>query len=84
MPMRPFVPHPLLRRPHLMTLAGALWPRRTPRLPPGQERLFTVERGTQLLAKCHWQEQPRDCPTLVLVHGLEGSTESSSAMRGNR
>jgi hypothetical protein len=81
MPMRPFVPHPLLRRPHLMTLAGALWPRRTPRLPPGQERLFTVERGTQLLAKCHWQEQPRDCPTLVLVHGLEGSSESSY-MRG--
>lgn len=79
--MRSFVPHPLLRERHLMTLAGALWPRRTPRLPPAQERLFAVEAGTQILANCHWQAQPRDCPTLALVHGLEGSSESSY-MRG--
>jgi predicted alpha/beta-fold hydrolase len=79
--MRPFVPHPLLRQRHLMTLAGALWPRRTPHLPAAQERLFEVEAGTQILAKCHWQAKPRGCPTLVLVHGLEGSSESSY-MRG--
>jgi uncharacterized protein len=78
--MRAFVPHPLLRRPHLMTLAGALWPRYTPRLPTAQERLFDVAPGTQLLAKCHWQVK-RDSPALVLVHGLEGSSESSY-MRG--
>ncbi len=58
-----------------MTLAGALWPRRTPRLPPAEDRLFETEPGTQLLAKCHWQAD-RDCPTLVLVHGLEGSCNS--------
>ncbi len=78
--MRPFVPHPLLRQRHVMTLAGALWPRRTPRLPKAQERLFEVEAGTQILAKCHWQAK-RESPTLVLVHGLEGSSESSY-MRG--
>ena len=79
--MRSFVPHPLLRERHLMTLAGALWPVRTPCLPRAQERLFAVEAGTQILAKCHWQAEPRDCPTLALVHGLEGSSESSY-MRG--
>ncbi len=28
-------------------------------------------------ADCHWQENPREHPTLVLLHGLEGSSESS-------
>ena len=79
--MRSFVPHPLLRQQHVMTLAGAIWPRRTPRLPAAQERLFQVEAGTQILAKCHWQPK-RESPTLVLVHeGLEESSESSY-MRG--
>jgi len=63
-----------------MTVAGAFWPRRSPRLPAAQERLFEVEAGTRILAKCHWQAK-RDSPTLVLVHGLEGSSESSY-MRG--
>jgi hypothetical protein len=49
-------------------------------LPIAQERLFDVEPGTQLLAKCHWQSK-HDSPALVLVHGLEGSSESSY-MRG--
>lgn len=78
--MRSFVPHPLLRQRHVMTLAGALWLRRTPHLPKAQERLFEVEPGTRILAKCHWQPK-RESPTLVLVHGLEGSSESSY-MRG--
>jgi len=71
-----FEPHPLLRNRHLMTLAAALWPRRHPLLPPPAGRLFEVEPGTQVLARCHWQAEPRRCPTLVLVHGLEGSSES--------
>jgi uncharacterized protein len=74
--MREFVPHALLHNAHAMTLAATLLPRRTPRLPPPSERLFAVEPGTQLLAKCHWQARPAECPTLVLVHGLEGSCES--------
>lgn len=59
-----------------MTLAGALLPRRTPGLPPADDRLFEVEPRTQLLARCHWQREPRRSPTLALVHGLEGSSES--------
>jgi uncharacterized protein len=71
-----FEPHRWLRNRHLMTLAGALLPRRTPGLPPADDRLFEVEPGTQLLARCHWQREPRRSPTLALVHGLEGSSES--------
>lgn len=64
-----------------MTMAGSLWPRRARRLPLGQDRQFEAEPGTHLLAKCHWQPQPREHATLVLVHGLEGSSESGY-MRG--
>jgi uncharacterized protein len=71
-----FEPHRWLRNRHLMTLAGALLPRRTPGLPPADDRLFEVEPGTQLLARCHWQREPRRSLTLALVHGLEGSSES--------
>src|SRR6202166_2313590 len=79
--MKTFVPHPLLRNAHLMTLAAALLPRNTRLLPRAEPRLFEVQPGTKLLAKCHWQPQPRESPALVLVHGLEGSSESGY-MRG--
>ena len=59
-----------------MTIASAFWPRRFPGLNAAEERLFEVEPGTQILARCHWQDEPRRHPTLVLVHGLEGSSES--------
>ena len=73
---RPFDPHPLLRNPHLATVAAAYWPRNFSALPTATNRLFEVEPGTRLLAKCHWQESRRRHGTLVLVHGLEGSSES--------
>jgi predicted alpha/beta-fold hydrolase len=75
-----FEPHRLLRNAHMMTLAGAFLPRSTPGL-RAEDRLFEVEPGTQLLARCHWQREPRRSPTLAVVHGLEGSSESAY-MRG--
>jgi predicted alpha/beta-fold hydrolase len=74
--MPSFEPHPLLRNPHAQTVAFALWPRKFPRLPPGTSREFEVEPGTRIRGECHWQARPQDRPTLVLVHGLEGSSES--------
>jgi len=71
-----FEVHPWLRNAHLMTLAAVYWPRRQDHLPPARLRLFEVEPGTRLLAKCHWQPDCRKHPALVLVHGLEGSSES--------
>lgn len=75
--MNPFEPHPLLRNPHAQTLAAAFLPRRFPRLPPAVPRDFEVEPGTRIRGQCHWQAAPRERPTLVLVHGLEGSSESN-------
>lgn len=74
--MKPFEPHPLLRNPHAQTLAAAFLPRRFPRLPPSVVRDFETEPGTKIRGHCHWQAIPRECPALVLVHGLEGSSES--------
>ena len=74
--MQPFEPYRLLRNPHLMTIAAGYWPRRLERLSRPTERLFAVEPDTQILAKCHWQAEPQRHPTLVLLHGLEGSSES--------
>jgi uncharacterized protein len=81
MRVKGFEAHRWLRNAHLMTLAGALLPRRTPELRRAEDRLFEVEAGTRLLAPCHWQPEPRRSPTLALVHGLEGSSESAY-MRG--
>lgn len=79
--MKGFEPHRLLRNAHMMTLAGAFLPRSTPGLRGAEDRLFQVEPGTQLLARCHWQREPSRSPTLAVVHGLEGSSESAY-MRG--
>ena len=60
-----------------MTIAAAFWRRKFPRLPKSDARFFELEPGTQVRGECHWQENPRAHPTLVLLHGLEGSSESA-------
>ena len=74
--MKAFEPHPLLRNPHAQTLVSTFLPRRFPWLPPSVSRDFRTEPGTQIRGECHWQSVPKERPTLVLVHGLEGSSES--------
>jgi len=77
----PFEPHPLLRNGHAMTIAAAFAPRRFDIRAP-EARRFQVERDSWLLGHCHWQPGKRkDAPVLVLVHGLEGSSDSNY-MRG--
>jgi uncharacterized protein len=60
-----------------MTIAASFWRRRFPSLPGSVPRLFQTAPGTQVRGDCHWQENPREHPTLVLLHGLEGSSESA-------
>jgi predicted alpha/beta-fold hydrolase len=79
--MDTFEPHPLLRNPHAQTLVCAFLPRQFPRLPRGVSREFETEPGTRIRGECHWQAVPKESPTLVLVHGLEGSSDSGY-MRG--
>jgi uncharacterized protein len=74
---RQFTPAPLLRNPHLMTIAPSYWPRRALLAGiPTESRLFTTEPPTQLLGHCHWQPDRTACRSVVLVHGLEGCSES--------
>lgn len=64
-----------------MTIAAALW-RRTFSLPLPEERLFAVDAESKILGHCNWQEgKRREAPVIVLVHGLEGSSDSNY-MRG--
>jgi hypothetical protein len=44
-------------------------------LPPAEQRLIEVEPGVSVLCECHWQEDRRAL-TLIVVHGLEGSSDS--------
>ncbi|MDH4084575.1 MAG: alpha/beta fold hydrolase [Nitrospira sp.] len=77
-----FQPPLPLQNAHLMTLMPRYWPRNTSLLGlPQEERLFTVEPHTQLKGYCHWQIDRISSPTAILVHGLEGCSESRY-MRG--
>src|SRR5262249_47735205 len=82
LPVMPaFSPHPLLKNGHVMTVASAFWRRSFP-LPLAEDRLFQVEPGSRILGRCHWQRgRDQSQPVLVLVHGLEGSSDSNY-MRG--
>lgn len=59
-----------------MTIAAAFWRRRYVHLRQNTPRFFETEPGTLVRADCHWQKEPREHPTLVLLHGLEGSSDS--------
>lgn len=72
-----FVPHPWLKNPHLMTLFPRFWFRPgLPRSIPAEARLFRVAPEAQILGYCHWQPDPKRHPALILIHGLEGCSES--------
>lgn len=70
-----FIPRRFLRNRHLQTLAGNFMRRRS-NLPRAEERLFQIEEGVQVLCHCHWQPQRQERPTVLIVHGLEGSSLS--------
>ena len=76
---KPFIPHPLLKQGDAQTIGAYLWPRRfrSGDRTGDEERLFEVEPGSQVLARCRWQPNRTEQPTLVMWHGMEGSTASS-------
>jgi uncharacterized protein len=74
--VKEFKPHPALRSGHLMTLVTPFLRRRYPQLRASDPRLFDVEPGTQIRGDCHWQAERAQRPTLLLLHGLEGSSDS--------
>jgi uncharacterized protein len=64
-----------LRGGHRQTLASFFLPRRLS-VPPAEKRLIEVESGVQVLCHCHWQTDRENALTVIIVHGLEGSSES--------
>ncbi|HEX9365041.1 MAG TPA: alpha/beta fold hydrolase [Vicinamibacterales bacterium] len=78
--MRPFTPRRRLGHGHVMTVW--CWAaRRTIALPEPEARFFQVTPDTQVLAHCYWQSERRNHPTLLALHGLEGSS-AAHYMRG--
>jgi hypothetical protein len=72
-----FIPHRVFQRGDTQTLAAYLWPLRPPDRTGDEERLFQVEPDSQVLARCRWQPNRAEHPTLVMWHGMEGSTASA-------
>lgn len=85
----PFAARVFLRNRHLQTLAGNFLPRKI-ELPPPEPLLVQVEGPVSsygpsyVLCRCHWQPEAVRAGrlTLILVHGLEGSS-NSQYMIGN-
>jgi hypothetical protein len=74
----PFKPHSLFQNGHAQTLAAFAWPRRRRfRSVDDEERLFQVVPDVQLLAHCRWQPNPKEHLTVVIWHGIEGSSAST-------
>jgi predicted alpha/beta-fold hydrolase len=72
---RLFTPRRWLRGGHVQTVASFLISRRF-HLPAPEERLIEVEPGIQVLCHCHWQADRARALTILIVHGLEGSSDS--------
>ena len=65
---------PLFTGGHKQTLYAWAKRRRFPRLPEPGARHVDVASDARVLAHCHWHDVPQDHPTLLLLHGLEGSS----------
>jgi len=62
----------------MQTVAAFLMPRRL-RLPEPEARLVEVAPGVRVLCHCHWQPERSKALTIIVVHGLEGSSDSQYA-----
>jgi predicted alpha/beta-fold hydrolase len=73
----PFIPHPAIKNAHAQTIAGTLIPRRFKSIEERSEpRVFDTDPGARVLAQCAWQPDRKSKPTIIIAHGMEGSTES--------
>ena len=76
MEMDTFEPRPALTDGHWMTLYGWGNPRYFPNLPKPVQRYFDVAPDARVVADCHWQARAWERPTLVVLHGLNGSSDA--------
>ena len=76
---RPFVAYRFLKQGDVQTIGAYFWPGRVRLLDDSgdEERLFEVEPGSSVLARCRWQPNRAEHPTLIAWHGMEGSSASA-------
>jgi uncharacterized protein len=70
-----FRPRRFLGGGHVQTLA-AFFHRRKFALGTAERRLIEVEPGVPVLCECYWHRERSAATTIIVVHGLEGSSES--------
>ena len=74
----PFVPHPAIKGAHAQTLMAFFIRRSTVFLSRNTEpRFFDLAPGVRVLGQCSWLADRKTRPTLLTVHGLEGSADSA-------
>jgi uncharacterized protein len=67
---------PLVRNPHLLTIAGNYWPRKIDeRRFPVLPKEYRIENGTTILSLEH-QPESRPRGQIAFLHGLEGSADA--------
>jgi predicted alpha/beta-fold hydrolase len=76
-----FVPRRRLANGHVMTIFAWARTRDFPELPAREARLIRVADDSEVLAHCYWQPTRTGRPTLLALHGLEGSSDAHY-MRG--
>ncbi len=75
-----FVPHPFLKNTHLQTIIGNYYG--DVEAPPSQRELITLADGDQIALEISTPNGwTRSCPTVLMVHGLGGSHDSSYLKR---
>lgn len=67
---------PLFTGGHKQTLFAWARRRHFSRLPEPDVRYFDVASDARVMAHCHWQPEPAAHLTLLLLHGLEGSSQA--------
>lgn len=74
--MERFIQAKWLRNTHLQTLGNVVIPRAL-RVFPSEDRFFELSDGSKLIAECSWQNDKTQKLTVIILHGLNGSTISS-------
>ena len=73
---------PLFQSGDWQTIVARFWPARIDlRKYPVETRLFETEPGVRVVAHCHRRRQANLKGTILMVHGLEGSSQSPYVLR---
>ena len=73
---------PLFSNGHVQTIAARYWPAGINlKKYPVESRVFETEPGVKVLTHCHFHSRLKERETVVIVHGLEGSSHSPYVLR---